>query len=596
MTLFRIEGVAPEDLHNWKYCKNCTKLIPFNLFSSHKKDCCNTSSSPKQVEDFKPQNPSTHADTDIGGEINQVESSSLQVEDPRVMTLRETIMISSGGDFNDVTIICEDGLMKSNSFLLAAIFPLLRNMFNYSLQSNEEDIFITLPDVELLELTEFFHNIHQGKQSITIGSGIINLFGMKVQQKKKNPFTHAQVAKNTVIVEKTNQFGKQNDPNVSTEDLRAVPKIPAPGINTITGEIIPPKFYCSFCCYKAENQASLDAHIRFVHQKERIPCPECPIVYNSHVKVKNIKQHLRVVHEISDGNPIKCGYCDDYVSLAGMADHIKNSHPEEWYGEGYEHKIEKEINDNKQGQNSEVNYECGGQCGNESCGAKMKSLYSLKRHAVTYLKKQPRPCPLRCGSMRNSDYAMIRPLQTHEEGWLGLRRCKTCNRTFSSDISIEDHKKECYPPEKNFMCNLCGEAFIKEYVLNDHINRRHEVHDEKKYLCEKCNKGFAFEDKLKHHLKIHEDKTPCPECGVTVRHLKLHIVTAHTPDNLKKYQCHDCGKGFNDTRTLEIHRMNVHLKLRPYKCRYEECDYDFAYNDLSNRNAHEKKKHGKLKD
>ena len=84
------------------------------------------------------------------------------------------------------------------------------------------------------------------------------------------------------------------------------------------------------------------------------------------------------------------------------------------------------------------------------------------------------------------------------------------------------------------MCNLCGEAFIKEYILNDHINRRHEVHDEKKYLCEKCNKGFAFEDKLKNHLKIHEDKTPCPECGVTVRHLKLHIVTAHTPDIQKK--------------------------------------------------------------
>ena len=67
MTLFRIEGVAPEDLHNWKYCKNCTKLIPFNLFSSHKEDCCNTSSSPKQVEDFKPQNPGTHNGTGDGG-------------------------------------------------------------------------------------------------------------------------------------------------------------------------------------------------------------------------------------------------------------------------------------------------------------------------------------------------------------------------------------------------------------------------------------------------------------------------------------------------------------------------------------------------
>ena len=35
--------------------------------------------------------------------------------------------------------------------------------------------------------------------------------------------------------------------------------------------------------------------------------------------------------------------------------------------------------------------------------------------------------------------------------------------------------------------------------------------------------------------------------------------------------------------------MNVHLKLRPYKCRF---GCDFGYNDFSNRNAHEKKKHG----
>ena len=67
--------------------------------------------------------------------------------------------------------------------------------------------------------------------------------------------------------------------------------------------------------------------------------------------------------------------------------------------------------------------------------------------------------------------------------------------------------------------------------------------------------------------------------------------------------------------------MNVHLKLRPYSCRYG-CEfgnfviskkkllklkhmiffahfvihYEFflAYNDLSNRNHHEKKKHGGL--
>ena len=37
--------------------------------------------------------------------------------------------------------------------------------------------------------------------------------------------------------------------------------------------------------------------------------------------------------------------------------------------------------------------------------------------------------------------------------------------------------------------------------------------------------------------------------------------------------------------------MNVHIRSRPYNCRY---GCNMAYNDVSNRNSHEKKKHGGL--
>ena len=92
-------------------------------------------------------------------------------------------------------------------------------------------------------------------------------------------------------------------------------------------------------------------------------------------------------------------------------------------------------------------------------------------------------------------------------------------------------------------------------------------------------------------MKSHEEKMPCPECGERVRHLKQHMRSVHTPDELKKFQCQDCGKGFEDKKKMEIHRMNIHLKLRPYNCRY---GCNISYNDTSNRNAHEKKNHGKL--
>ena len=65
----------------------------------------------------------------------------------------------------------------------------------------------------------------------------------------------------------------------------------------------------------------------------------------------------------------------------------------------------------------------------------------------------------------------------------------------------------------------------------------------------------------------------------------------HTPDEKKKFQCQDCGKGFAQKDSFEAHRMSMHLKLRPHKCRY---GCDMAYNDVSNRNQHEKRVHGKL--
>ena len=89
----------------------------------------------------------------------------------------------------------------------------------------------------------------------------------------------------------------------------------------------------------------------------------------------------------------------------------------------------------------------------------------------------------------------------------------------------------------------------------------------------------------------HTEKLPCPHCGVKVRRLDVHISAKHTPDHEQKYQCQDCGKGFGELRILKAHQMNVHLKLRPYNCRY---GCDIAYNDISNRNQHEKRQHGKL--
>ena len=61
----------------------------------------------------------------------------------------------------------------------------------------------------------------------------------------------------------------------------------------------------------------------------------------------------------------------------------------------------------------------------------------------------------------------------------------------------------------------------------------------------------------------------------------------HLPDSMKKHRCDICGKGFDEKIKLQDH-FNVHTGAKPHKCRF--CD--MAYQNKSNRQAHERKAHG----
>jgi len=79
------------------------------------------------------------------------------------------------------------------------------------------------------------------------------------------------------------------------------------------------------------------------------------------------------------------------------------------------------------------------------------------------------------------------------------------------------------------------------------------------------------------------DSTACNICGILVEDIKEHHEAVHWVDN-KQFECEECGKWFNESQELRDHKMNVHLKLRPYKS-------NITSNDSSNRKQLEKMKH-----
>ena len=232
---------------------------------------------------------------------------------------------------------------------------------------------------------------------------------------------------------------------------------------------------------------------------------------------------------------------------------------------------------------------CKGECGDPECNFTYFNSVRFQKHIAGEYSYVPQACHL-CGYLPKNSRNHVNHMLGHEEGWKGKRMCNLCKKILRKEV-FEEHVKGCNPVKESVVCNICGKT-ISKASISTHMKRVHPSGPlEKKFKCDTCNKTFLDAHHLKNHVRVHVEKTACPECGVKVRKMKLHMRTAHTPDDQKKYQCPDCEKGFIDKRTLGIHRMNVHLKLQPYKCRY---GCDIAYNDSSNRNHHEKKKHGKL--
>ena len=185
----------------------------------------------------------------------------------------------------------------------------------------------------------------------------------------------------------------------------------------------------------------------------------------------------------------------------------------------------------------------------------------------------------------------------HEEQWHKFDCSEDgCDFTCQSEQMLADHGVKIHnmkidveakpPPDKSVCCDQCGKRFANAHNLKDHL----ELHEEKEVMCDKCDKVFKRTLNLKMHIRLmHRDTTyECQYCGKVCKNTRSlwgHIKQYHEE---KKWHCELCGKAFVAKVKMEEHIVSVHTKTTPWSCKYG-CGR--AYNDRSNKRAHEKSVH-----
>jgi len=529
----------------------------------------------------------------------------------------------------DLVIICSDGQFQCNTLLFVSIFPAMTTLL--STEMFQDDLFVSAPGVFVNDLKKLFTAIHDKKSKILLSPSFSVFFGIdggyksdtKIESnvKLESYFSIGDVVKDEAgsdnddldlinsyddsvtfdfphkedkievppgpvilnIMKTETRYEDDgdyvfddNDNEDSDEDY--IEKSPTKKVKKSQGNRESPsrtsqgyltyKFeyevlYCYVCEKEFKHEKALYTHVFTKHgPSQQCKCEPCDKVFNGPLELMS---HKRAAHSTN----IPCPECGKAFKTGHLKKHMERVHSE------IKVKAEKSV-----------------QC--NECGQKFSDKYQLTSHIASV--HAVCECNIQFTTPNNR-------LEHMKLVHLGYKKCPSCEKILTANrlenhkcISRKESKRKRLPiRQKNYkrerggprVCDICGKTFTSS---SGHFIHMKSVHEAEETPCDLCGKVFRSYIHLAEHKKdFHVEPVTCELCGATVKHLARHMRTVHKEDSKKTFQCDFCGKGFNEKRRLERHKMNVHLKLRPYKCRF---GCDFGYNDFSNRNAHEKKKHG----
>ena len=540
-----------------------------------------------------------------------------------LLSMRHTLipsLLTESQNNEDLTIICKNGKYCCNAFLFASIFPGLSPVLECLLYQ-EEAPSVSIPDVSVKDLVEFFNSVYQQDSRLKTRQieSLLQWTKIAIESKRENykdnikyevedytpellfgidntspelncddkEIVKLKIVKETkpITQEEDNDSDWGGDTGQNCSDSEPEEEVKRrknkkgarrnvrnyerkKKIDKVTMMSFEyDELNCSVCELEFKSESGLWSHVYRKHGPHRQQiCDDCNEVFTDQTEFEN---HKRKVH----GERVSCPDCGKMLLKIKLNQHIKQVHGPKDY------------------------VYCN------ECGKKFCDKYQLKKHIetihdgikrVSSHNKLAMECDKACNC--NIKFSSMKEKIEHcKLVHLGYEQCVICLKIILKD-RVMNHvcdpnwkKKQKKRDREPQVCDVCSETFNSYSALWYHRTIKHKA---EKVSCEKCGKVFDSYIYLADHVKyVHAEKKACKLCGAVVKHLDDHMLNVHTEDSKKSRQCQYCGKGFLDQQKLDRHVMSMHLKLKPYKCRY---GCDIAYNDYSNRNHHERKKHGGL--
>lgn len=287
-----------------------------------------------------------------------------------------------------------------------------------------------------------------------------------------------------------------------------------------------------------------EAKLKVQYASSAFKCELCVIgFYNQ----QQVKDHFVSAHKVKP-NTSPCKICFMYVEDGNLPSHTSQHY---------------------------YRYVC------KLCGARETCRKAIQNHVNSHQEKQQRQLikigdtnakkkmKKKKGEIQNAAQAKPGDLRKLlSKTTIECYQCLECDMFFKSSRARKTHVERFH--REGFQCDHCKKRFVNRTTLATHL-RLHEgpLPREECPICHKMVRKIQ----LKYHVQRHQNKGrfECGECSKVFSHLATYQAhfkysRAHASDQVFKFPCPMCNKGYPTKQAMQDHFNYNHLRKTNYKC------------------------------